>query len=111
MATTHHRLVQSERNRDCMIIATEQKIRECRDAIKKVIWNRVSINQSKEIDQILNRYFGQPEQPDKSLDELCNTALTEYLGKTFDDHIEAVEWLRKKFKQVCIEYAATKGAK
>jgi len=49
--------------------------------------------------QIYKKHFGQPEQPDKSLEEIVKNWFPKHKGAQY------------LCTQACIEYAATKGAK
>ena len=105
---------------------TEQKIRE----FAADILNWADPHNSKHqqnLDgavEIYKKHFGQPEQPDKSLDEIAQKYHSEFSQEWWyglndkqrgqKDYLEIftkAELVRNKFKQACIEYAATKGAK
>ena len=74
---------------------TEQKIRECAAELASDSAHIPVIS------QILTRHFGQPEQPDKSLDEIVEKYAE---GSTLELHTRTSHAIRN----ACHEYAATK---
>jgi len=95
---------------------TEQKIRECVAELDRMaILKRIEFNSvpfEKEYTEILTSYFGQPEQPDKSLDEIVEKWSNRIIGHAVIAMDEGEPFTDEQcqvlIRQACIEYAATK---
>jgi len=92
-------------------MTSEQKIRECAESIHKASASAITAGTSRGMEgysltigqaqEILTRHFGQPEQPDKSLEEI----VLKWAKFCRENDYFKVE---DEIKQACIEYAETK---
>jgi len=84
---------------------TEQKIRECAEEITETLYGKGYAATTETVSILITRHFGQPEQPDKSLEEIIKKQII-LLSVS-----RSPTPLADAIRQACNAYAATKGAK